>query len=426
MKLVKTNQSPTKVTLAIDADAAELEQIKKHVLNHFADRVQVPGFRGGRAPAHLIEKNANQQELANDFLEHAINELFQRAVRQENLRPVGQPNVSLKKFVPYTVVSFEAELEVVGAVKLAAYKTIKLAKPKITVTAEDVNGVLKSLQKRMAERLDVERAAKNDDELTIDFAGKDEKGAPVAGADGKDYALVLGSKTFIPGFEENLIGLKAGDKKEFDVTFPKDYGVAALQSKKVSFSVTVKKVSELVEPKLDDEFAAKSGTFKTLAELKVDVKKQITSEKEFQAEQAYQNELIQKISEKSSVEVPKILVDEQIERAEEEEKRNLMYRGQTWQEHLDSEGVTEVQHRDRQRPDAEARVKAGLILSEISEKESIDVTPEELDTRIAVLKTQYQDPAMQAELDKPEGRRDIASRILTEKTITKLVDYASK
>jgi trigger factor len=163
-----------------------------------------------------------------------------------------------------------------------------------------------------------------------------------------------------------------------------------------------------------------------LVELKSDIKTQLKAEREKEAQSQYENELIQKIVEKSAVEVPEALIEEQVERMEEEEKRNLVYRGQTWQEHLESEGVTEKEHRERQKPDAELRVKAGLVLSEIADQEQLTVEPEELEIRIQMLKGQYKDPAMQAELDKPENQQDIASRLLTEKTIAKLVEYSSK
>ncbi|HEU5004650.1 MAG TPA: trigger factor [Candidatus Saccharimonadales bacterium] len=425
MQITRTDISPTKINLNIKASADELEPIKKHVLSSHFSNVKVPGFRAGKAPTHLIEKNINQQLFLDEFMEHAINELYRRAVEDQKFRPVGQPEIQLKKFVPYTDLEFETTQEVIGKVTLPNYKTIKLAKNKASVTAKDVDEVIKSLQGRMAERTEVARPAKDGDEVTIDFAGKDESGEPVAGADGKDYPLVLGSKTFIPGFEDNLIGIKTGDSKEFQVTFPADYGAKELQSKKVTFSVTAKKISDLVEPKIDDEFAAKAGPFKTLAELKADVKKQLTSEREWQVEQDYQNELIKKIAAKAKVEVPESLVETELQRMEDEERRNLAYRGQTWQEHLKAEGVTEEEHRDRLKPDAAERVKAGLVLSEISEAEKIDVTAEELADRIQILKSQYQDPTMQAELDKPESRQDIANRLLTEKTILKLVDYAT-
>jgi trigger factor len=347
-------------------------------------------------------------------------------VDMENLKPIATDNVQLKKFVPYTEMEFEAETEVIGDIRLPNYKLIKVAKKKPEVTAKEVNDVLDSLRKRLAERSPVERPAKDGDELVIDFAGKDESGQPVAGASGKDYPIVIGSKTFIPGFEENLMGVKTGETKQFEVTFPKDYGVAALQSKKVTFEVRVKSVSELQEPRADDEMAAKAGQFKTLAELKADIKKQLKTEKQNQANIDQQNELMSKIADKTQVDVPQKLVQDEIMRMEEQEKQNLAYRGQTWQEHLDAEGVTEEEHRERNLSEAAQRVKIGLILSEIADKEKLSVTPEELEIRTRILRGQYQDPGMLAELDKPESRRDIEARLLTEKTLAKLTSYSSE
>jgi trigger factor len=426
MQITRTNKSPTEVTLRIVAEARDLEPIKRHVLGHFAEQVRIPGFRPGKAPLNLIEKNVDQKALQDEFMEHALNDLFRKAIQNQNIRPIGQPKVEIKKFVPFTMLEFEVETEALGDIKIADYKKIKLAKPKAEVTAQDVNEVLGSLRERSAERQEVKRPAKSGDEVIIDFAGKDAKGQPVAGADAKNYPLILGSKNFIPGFEEYLVGLKAGQDKEFSLTFPKDYGVAALQGKKVAFNVTINKVNELIEPKLDDAFAAKSGPFKTVAELKADIKKQLSLEKHQQADRQFEEQLVQEITAQSTVDVPKSLVDEQILRAEEEEKRNLTYRGQTWAEHLKEEGVTEEEHRERNRPNITQRVKAGLVLNEISQLEKIEVTPEELEIRMQILKGQYQDPQMQGELDKPENRDEIAGRIATEKTLAKLVSYDSK
>jgi trigger factor len=426
MHVVKESDSPTKNRLIVTATAEDLAPIKNHVLGHFRKNVKVPGFRPGKAPLSLIEKNIDQKALIDEFLEHAVNDLYRNALEQKKLRPVAAPTVELKKFVPFTNLEFHAEVETIGEVKLANYKIIKLAKKPVTVTAKDVNEILVNLQKRMAERQEVSRAAKLKDEVIIDFDGFDEESKPINGASGKDYPLILGSNSFIPGFEEYIVGVKKSQDKEFDITFPEDYGVVALQAKKVNFKVTVKKVQELKEPKLDDEFAKKAGPFNNLADLKADIKTQLKVEKQKEADQKYENELIQKIVDKSSVEIPEVLIDEQVERLEEEEKRNIVYRGQTWQEHLDAEGLSEAEHKERQKPDAGLRVKAGLILSEIAEKEQITVEPDELEIRIQMLKGQYNDPAMQAQLDKPENKQDIAARLLTEKTVTKLVDYAAK
>jgi trigger factor len=426
MQVKKEQKTPTQSHLVITAGVEDLLPIKNHVLGHFRKNVKVPGFRPGKAPIAMVEKNVSQQALLDEFMDHALNDLYRNAIEQEKLRPVASPKVELKKFVPYKELEFHADVETIGEIKLPNYKTIKLTKKPVTITAKDVNDIIANLQNRMAERTNVKRAAKNGDEVVIDFSGRDEEDKPVSGADGKDYPLNLGSKTFIPGFEEELVGLKAGDEKEFKITFPRDYNVAVLQNKKVTFKVSVKKIQELKEPKADDEFAKQAGPFKTLVELKSDIKTQLKAEREKEAQSQYENELIQKIVEKSAVEVPEALIEEQVERMEEEEKRNLVYRGQTWQEHLESEGVTEKEHRERQKPDAELRVKAGLVLSEIADQEQLTVESEELEIRIQMLKGQYKDPAMQAELDKPENQQDIASRLLTEKTIAKLVEYSSK
>ncbi|MBI2592533.1 trigger factor [Candidatus Saccharibacteria bacterium] len=435
MRISKTEESATRLKLLITADQFDLTPIKDHVLKHFASKVKVPGFRVGTAPVALIEKHVDQRALADEFIEHALNSLYGRAIDQEKLRPASRPEVHLKKFVPFTDLEFEAELEIIGPIKLPDYKKIKLVKKPVEIRAEEISSVIESLRLRLADRKAVERAAKDGDEVVIDFEGKDKMGDPIAGADGKDYPLMLGGAThqtvrssgkFIPGFEENLIGTKAGGKYDFTITFPNDYGAVGLRNKEVTFTVGVKKVNEVTRPKLDDAFAAKVGLFKTMADLEADIKKQLKAEKQMPADREYENELIIQISEKTEVEVPKSLVDEQIARGEEDEKRDLAYRGQTWQEHLDAEGITAEGHFERQRPEAQQRVKAGLVLSEIAERENIFVTPEELEIRIQILKGQYQDPQMQAELDKPENQREIAARLMTEKTVARLVEFAQK
>jgi trigger factor len=265
------------------------------------------------------------------------------------------------------------------------------------------------------------------DQVTIDFKGVDSKTKElIDGADGKDYALVLGSKTFIPGFEEELVGLKPKDDKTFPLIFPKDYGVDSLKSRKVEFSIIVHKVEKLVEPKLDDAFAATVGPFKTLDELRGDIKKQLEAERQQQARSDYNNTLLEKLAQQTTVALPISVIEAEIDRIEDEERNNLVYRGQTWQEHLDNEGLTAEAHRDKNRAGAELRVKAGIILSEVAEQEGISVTPEEVDIQMQLLRGRYgTDDAMQAELDKPERRRDIGSRLLSEKTIDKLAEYAT-
>jgi trigger factor len=425
MQVNREQVNPTAVKLTIAASESELQAVKQHVIKDLSRSVKVPGFREGKAPANLIEKNIDPAVLQSQFLDHAVNDLYVEAIREEKMRPVVQPTISITKFVPFSALEFTAEVTVVGEIKLADYKKIKLPRETVKVEAKDVNEVLENLRARAAERKEVTRAAKDGDELVIDFTGTDAKTKEaIAGADGKDYPLQLGSNTFIPGFESELVGAKPGALTTFDLTFPKDYGAKALQNKKVTFAVTVKSVKELVKPKLDDEFAASVGPFKSLADLKSDIKKQLVAERQQEADRKYDNELVEQIANGSDVAVPASLVEEEIDRLEEEERRNLVYRGQTWEEHLAEEGVTSEEHREKQRPAADLRVKAGLVLSEISEKENVTVTPEELEVRVQLLKGQYNDANMLAELDKPESRRDIHSRMLTEKTLDSLRSYA--
>lgn len=427
MQVTKQTLSPTKFKLTAAADQALLDASREVVLKQFAANLKLPGFRPGKAPLNIVEKSVDQSSLQTEFLQHAVNELYVQAVDQEHVRPVAPPDISVTKFVPFTTLEIVAEVEAVGDLKLPDYTKVKLSPKPVKVTEKQIDDVVKNLQARIAKKETVKRAAKDGDEVVIDFAGTDAKTKePIQGADGKQYPLVLGSNSFIPGFEDNLLGLKAGDEKDFELTFPKDYGVAALQNKKVRFHVAVQAVNKVVEPKVDSKFAAEIGPFKTVEELRSDIRRELEAQAKQESERAFENELLETLARDTKVQIPEALIDEEIDRLEQEERQNIVYRGQTWHEHLAEEGVTEQEHRDKNRPGAELRVKAGLILGEIADQEKVQVTPEELEIRMQVLKGQYTDPGMQAELDKPENRRDVLNRLLTEKTLDRLKSYATK
>lgn len=426
MHVQKTTNNPTEVTLTITAAPEDLEPIKQLVLKKLAKNVKIPGFRGGKVPPQLVEKHVDQATLQTEFLDEAMTQLYARATEQENVRPVTQPKVDVKKFVPFTVLEYEVTTGVFGPVKLGKYTGLTTSVKVKKVTAKDVENVLDTLQTRMSERKEVDRAANTDDEAVIDFKGADQKGEPISGADGTDYPLILGSNSFIPGFEDNIIGMKPGQEKSFTLSFPKDYGVKALASKKVTFSVTLKKINELAKPKVDDELASKVGPFKTVQELKDDIKKQLEHEASHENQRAIQNDLLTQVVEASEVELPQAVVDQQVVYETDELRRNLTYRGQTYKEFLESEDTTEEKYKTEViEPRARQQVKTGVILSEIAEIEKIDVTPEELEQQMQALKAQYKDPGMQDELEKPESRRDIAGRILSQKVVNYIVDNAS-
>lgn len=422
MQVKVTKPTRTQVELVIEPNAAELETIKKHVLGHFRDEVKVAGFRQGKTPLELVEKHADPQRLQVRFLDEAVEQLYRQAMETEKFRPVSAPEISITKFVPFTTLEFSAKVGILGEITLGDYSKISVEKPKVNVTAKDVTTILENLQTRMAEKKDVDRAAKDGDQVWIDFSGVDAKGKPVNGADGKDYPLLLGSKTFIPGFEENLVGKKANEETTFTLTFPEDYGVKALAGSKVTFTVQVTKVQEVVKPALDDEFAKKAGPFTSLDQIKADIKKQLTLEQEEQMRRDYESEIVRALTKLSKVDVPEALVNEQIDRMLTQERQNAIYRGITWEEYLKNQDMTEEDFKNAQRPAAEERVKASLVLSEVADQEKLDITIEELDARIASLKMQYQDPQMQQQLTTDEARQDIASRMLTEKTIARLME----
>lgn len=424
---VKRNEiSDTKVKLSVSLDESKLKPLKDRVLQRLGQSTKLPGFREGKAPAHVVEKNIDPTVLQREFVDEAINHFYAEAAKSEKLRPIDRPQISLTKFVPFTTLEFEAEVEILGEVKLPDWKKMKKTKPEAKVTKENIDDVIKSLKTRMADKKEVKRAAKNGDQAWIDFKGVDAKGEPVKGADGKDYPLLLGSNTFIPGFEENIEGMKPNEEKTFTLTFPKDYGVSALQGKKVTFTVTLTKVQEVVEPKVDDAFAAKLGPFKTVKELEDSIKKELTIEKQGQSDREFEAKVVEEIAEKSKMKLPQALIDEQVEALIRELKQNVAYRGQTFSEYLEQEEKKEEDLRKELEPRAEKRVKTGLVLAEISNEEKINLSSEELQLRIQMLKGQYKDEAAQAELAKPETERQIASQMMTEKTIKKIIDTVTK
>ena len=428
MQISTKQLTPTKIEITVAADDSLLARVKDAILKDLAKDVQVAGFRKGHAPAHVVEKTVDQSQLQSRFMAGAVSEMYAHAIVEKQLRPVGQPNVNITKYVPFTALEAKMEVDVVGEVKLADYKKFKHSVKATKADDKEVERVIDDLLARDATKKTVEKAAADGDEVVIDFKGVDAKTKEaIAGAEGQGYPLIIGSNTFIPGFEPELIGLKTNDEKTFDITFPKDYGSKDLQNKKVTFTIKVNEVKEIELPKLDDSFAAKVGPFKTVAELRSDIRKQIQSEKDFQAERQLENDVLMELAEKSKTAIPDALVEDETERMIAEEKRNILYRGQTWQEYLASLGETEEEHRKVLSEQALLRVKTGVVLGEVAQAEKITVEDDELQARVAQLKTQYaSDKQMMEELDKPENMRDIASRILTEKTIAKLVDYATK
>ena len=425
MKVTIKETTASGRVLTISGDAEDLGKIKRHVLDNMRAKFNAPGFRAGKAPDSVIEKQVGAQTMQTEVVEEAINHFYSETLAAQKIRALDRPKIEVKKYVPNQELVFTAVVEVVPPVKLGDYKTIKVKNEPEPVTDADINKVIENLRLRGATKTDVKRPAKEGDEVWIDFDGKDDKGKPVAGASGKDYPLRLGSKTFIQGFEENLIGVKLGESKEFTSTFPQDYGVKALAGSKVKFSAKVKQVKEVSLPEITDDFAKTIGPFADLKQLKSDIKNELMAQKLREADERAKDEIISKLVEKSDAPVPEILLTDQIEHIKTDFTANLTYRGLTLKEYLEREKLSEEQWIKRDvRPQAERRVKTGMVLSAVAEAEGLEVADAEVDARISAHKQQHTDAGAQAEHDKPEFRRDTASRILTEKTLNKLMEYA--
>lgn len=426
MKHTLKQLSPTQTVVTVTVDKATIEQAKKLAVKELGKNVKVSGFRKGKIPANVVEKNIDPTVLANETVEYAINRALNAVVEEAELRVLDQPKVEMKKFVPYDTLEFTAEFQVLPSIKLGDYKKLTANKDAVKVAPTEITEVLERMQKGFAERVEVDREAKDGDEVTIDFVGKDKKGEAIEGASGSEYPLVLGSNTFIPGFEEQLVGHAKDETFDIAVTFPSDYHADHLKNANVTFTVTIKKIQSVTLPKVDDEFAKKVGPFDTAKALKDDVKKELTAQKERSAVEKLKDDLLGQLVEKSDVPIPEILIEDQIKHIEQDAMQNLMYRGQTLEQYMTMNGYKDHDdwHAKELRPMAERRVQAGLIIAELSKAEKIDITKEELDAELERRKAES--PAMAEQLDTPDARRDLANRVITEKTIDRLVELNSK
>jgi len=426
MNYTSEDLSKTKKKLTVTLDEAELTAAKTHAVKILSKEVSVQGFRKGNVPAAVAEKNIDPMKLANETLEFAVNRALGEAVEKDDIRVLDRPSIDVTKFEPFTSAEFEAEMEVLPEIKLGDYKKLKAKSEPVKIEQSEIDEVMERMQQGFAEKKDVTRAAKKDDEVIIDFAGKDDEGEAIEGAQGNDYTLKLGSDTFIPGFEEQLIGHKADETFDITVKFPSDYHAEHLRDADVTFTITMKKVQAVTLPKIDDEFAKKAGPFESAKDLKDDVKRELTAQKERSAADVFKDALLSELAEKSEVPLADILVQDQLEALERDMMQNLMYRGVTLEQYVETEGFKDVDEWKEKEltPAAKRRVTSGLILSELSKVEDLKVTKEELEAALAQKKAEA--PKMAAEMETPEARRDLANRVLTEKTMQRLIELNAK
>lgn len=427
MKTTVKKLSDTKVQLSVSLEPSELAAAEQVSLAKLARNIKVPGFRKGKVPASVAAKHVNPSALQEQILENAISKAVAEAFINEDIQALEHPNVEVKKFVPGAELEFTAEAVVVPPVKLGDYKNLKAKKAAAKVEASEVNEVIERIRQSYVKKTEAKRAAKNGDEVIIDFTGKKD-GTVFDGGSAKDFALKLGSGQFIPGFEEGVAGHKAGDEFDLELTFPKDYHTKEMAGQKVVFSVKLHKVNELELPKLDDEFAAKCGPFTEMKELKADIKRELAEQKKREAEEKLKDELVSELTELSKVALPELLIEDQLRSIKQDLMQNLAYRGLSFDSYLSSQKFKDEDdwQQKEARPTAKKRVKAGLVLAELSKVLKIEVSREELLEQISVFKQQYgKDAKTAAQFDNPEIHRDIANRMITDKTVDKLVKLNS-
>ncbi|CAN5418488.1 trigger factor [soil metagenome] len=429
MKTTIKHLSDTKVELTISVSPDELADAEKVALVKLAKNVKVQGFRKGKVPLAVAQKNVDPAKLQEQALDDAVSKAVAVAFTEEKIQALDRPSVEIKKFVPGEILEFTAETEILPKITLGNYKKLKVAvAEKITISAKDVDEVIGRMSSGMATQKDVERAAKDGDETVIDFIGKKD-GVAFDGGTGSDYALTLGSHSFIPGFEEAIIGHKPGETFDIDLKFPADYHVADLKSAPVTFTTTLKSIKESTTPVIDDAFATSVGPFKTVAEMKADIKRELTEQKKRESHDKVKDNLVSQLIEVSKIPLPQVLLDDQARSIEQDFERNLMYQGIDLDQYLTTQKFKDKDEwiNKEVKPTAEKRVKAGLVLAELSKAEKIEASTDELIVHIDMYRKQYaNNPEALKQFDDPEVQRDIANRLLTEKTVERLVDLNTK
>ncbi len=422
------NVSDTKVVVTIKLNAENLAVAEQVAATKLARNVKVAGFRKGKTPIAVAIKNIDPAMLQEETMNNAISKAVSEAFIGNEIQALDRPAVEIKKFVPGESMEFTAEAEILPKIKLGNYKKLKATVEKVVVSDKDINEIIDRMRNAFAEKAEVTRAAKLGDETVIDFVGKKD-GVAFDGGTGNDYPLTLGSKQFIPGFEEGIVGHSAGETFDLDLTFPADYGSADLKGAKVTFTTTLKTVKEVVLPEVNDEFAAKTGPFKTVAELKADIERELTSQKERENNEKLKDDLVSQLVAASHVPVPEILVADQAKSIEQDFTNNLMYQGISLEQYLENKGFESKEKwlETEVNDVAVKRVKAGLALAELSKVEKVEATVAELDAHVETYRQQYAKNAEALkQFEQPEVRRDIANRLLTEKTVDLLVALNKK
>ena len=409
----------SKVALTIEADAAAFEAAINKAYLKQRGKISVPGFRPGKAPRKMIESMYGAEVFYEEAVNILLPDAYEDAVKEQELKVVGYPEVELESCTKDGVV-FKCTVAVYPEVKLGQYKGLEAPKAEVKVVAADVNARLKEMADRNSRLVSVERAVKKGDTADIDFEGFD-NGVAFDGGKGENFDLEIGSGSFVPGFEEQLIGMKAGEEKDIDITFPENY-TPELAGKPVVFHVKVNEVKVKEVPALDDEFAKDVSEFDTLKELKADIKKKLTAERTESAQRAFEDVLMAKVAEGVEADVPHEMVELQAEQMTEGFKQQLASQGIPFDQYLKMTNTTEADFKSQAYGPAEQQVKMDLAISAIVKAENLEATDDEVEAEMKKVADRY---GMDLDTVKKYLRpEEVKEQVIREKVIKLVADNA--
>ncbi len=424
MQVTKNNLSASQVELIVELSAEEMARFVKQAAEQLSFKHKIEGFRPGKAPLEVIENRFGEMVLVEEAAHLAIAKTIDQAIKDEVGEDwVGRPEITVTKMAPQNDFAYKALLTLLPEVKLGDYKNLKLSKKPVLVSEAEVNKVLNHLQDSRAKEVIVDRPVEESDKVVIDvemFLNN----VPLEGGQAKALAVVMGKDYFVPGFDKNLLGAKRGDEREFKLHYPADYQQKNLAGQAVDFKVKIKDVFARELPKLDQEFVATFG-LKDETELRNNIKQSLEHEKKHEAEHKLENEMLEKIVKASEIsELPKILIDNEVEIMLQELEYNVKAMGAKFDDYLLSLKKTITDLKTELVSQAEIRVKTSLVLRAIIKAEALEVSASDIDQEINLLKQRYQADAKALEtLNSIYYRRQVEVSLLNRKAMAQLIAW---